>query len=286
MTEEIEVTTVEGVPTADDVPTLGGMPMFGYGTWKLEDPAACTEAVETALDMGYRHVDTAQAYGNESEVGDAIANSHVDRDEVFLATKVWVDNLAGEDVVETAYDSLDKLGTDHVDLLYVHWPSRTYDAEETLAAFDDLVDEGVTDRIGVSNFEPDQLAEACELTDAPIFAHQFECHPLLSQQHLLDACEEHDVYPVAYSPLARGSVLDVPEIADVAAKHEATPAQVSLAWLRQRGVTAIPKAAAEEHIRDNWGSLAVRLDDDDMEKLSSIDRVERQVDPGFAPWNN
>ncbi|GAB3410878.1 aldo/keto reductase [Haloparvum alkalitolerans] len=285
MTDEIEVTTVEGVPTAGDVPTLGGMPMLGYGTWKLEDPAACVDAVETALEMGYRHVDTAQAYGNESEVGDAIANSHVDREEVFLATKVWIDNLAGEDVVETAYDSLEKLGTDHVDLLYVHWPSRSYDAAETLAAFDDLVDEGVTDRIGVSNFEPDQLAEACELTDAPIFAHQFECHPLLPQQHLLDACEEHDVHPVAYSPLARGSVLDVPEVADVAAKHEATPAQVSLAWLRQRGVTAIPKAASEGHIRDNWGSLAVRLDDDDMAKLSSIDRTERQVDPGFAPWN-
>ncbi|MFB6156534.1 MAG: aldo/keto reductase [Haloferacaceae archaeon] len=284
MSEEIEVTTVEGAATAADVPRLGGMPMLGFGTWELDDPTACAEAVATALDAGYRHVDTAQAYGNESVVGDAIERSHVDRDEVFLATKVWIENLGYEDALEAAHGCLDRLGTDYVDLLYVHWPAGAYDPEDTLEAFDELVEAGVTERIGVSNFEPEGLAEACERADAPIFANQFECHPLLPQDHLLDACQEHDVRPVAYSPLARGGVLKVPEIADVAARHDATPAQVSLAWLRQRGITAIPKATSEAHIRDNWRSLTLRLDEADVAKLDAIDRVERRVDPDWAPW--
>ncbi|MFB6305028.1 MAG: aldo/keto reductase [Haloferacaceae archaeon] len=266
------------------VPRVDGLPMLGLGTWQLEDPETCAAAVETALEAGYRHVDTAQAYGNEAAVGEGIERSSVDRDEVFLATKVWIENLAYGDVLETAHESLDRLGVDAVDLLYVHWPAGEYDHDRTLRAFDELVAEGAVDRIGVSNFEPDELAEACERTDAPVFANQFECHPLLPQERLLDACATHDVHPVAYSPLARGRVLDVPEIERIAAKHGATPAQVSLAWLRQRGVAAIPKATSEAHIRDNWRSLALRLDDADAARIDAIATRERQVDPGFAPW--
>ena len=284
MVDETDVSAVDGAATPGDVPTLDGMPMLGFGTWMLEDPGECVEAVSTALDVGYRHVDTAQVYGNESDVGDAIERSAVDRDEVFLATKVWIDDLDYEEAIETAYESLDRLGTDYVDLLYVHWPARAYDPERTLAAFDHLVAEGVTERIGVSNFEPDQLAEACRRADAPIFAHQFECHPLLPQRHLIEACAEHGVHPVAYSPLARGKVLDRPAVADVAARNDATPAQVSLAWLRQQGIAAIPKATSGDHIRDNWGSLSVHLGEGDVEKVDAIDERERQVDPSFAPW--
>ncbi|MDG5777067.1 aldo/keto reductase [Haloarculaceae archaeon H-GB2-1] len=260
------------------------MPKFGLGTWMLDDPEECVAAVTSALDMGYRHVDTAQAYGNEQDVGDAIDQSSVDRDEVFLATKVWIDNLAPDDVVASTTESLDKLGVDGVDLLYVHWPAGNYEPELTLAAFDDLVDRGLTDRIGVSNFQPDQLATAVSLTDAPIFAHQFECHPLLPQDRLLAACDEHDVRPVAYSPLARGRVFDVPAITEVAEKHGVSEAQVSLAWLRHRGLTTIPKASSRDHVYDNWQSLSLRLDDEDVAKLDGIDTDERLVDPDFAPW--
>jgi len=284
MAEEIEVTTVDGVPIPDDVPRLGGMPMLGYGTWRLSDPEECVEAVSTAIDVGYRHLDTAQMYGNETAIGDAIDRSHVDRDEIFLASKVWYDSLAYEDAIETAYRSLDRLGTDYLDLLYVHWPAGEYDPETTLDAFDQLVEEGVTERIGVSNFEPDQLTEACERTSAPVFANQFECHPLLGQRRLREACGDHDVYPVAYAPLARTEVMGIPAVADVAAKHDRSPAQVSLAWLRQKGITAIPKATGD-HIHENWQSLTLRLDDADVRKLDSIDRIERQVDPSFGPWN-
>ena len=169
--------------------------------------------------------------------------------------------------------------------MYVHWPAREYDAEETLAAFNGLYDDGLIDRIGISNFEPEQVAEAVGISDAPIFANQVELHPLLQQEELREACTEHDVEIVAYSPLARGGVFDVPELTEIAEKHDASEAQVSLAWLREKGVTAIPKATSEAHIRDNWESLGVALDGEDVATIDAIDREDRRVDPGFAPWN-
>ncbi|WP_177213308.1 aldo/keto reductase [Halopelagius inordinatus] len=260
------------------------MPVLGLGTWQNDDPDACANAVETALNAGYRHIDTAQAYGNEDAVGRGIENADVDREDVFLATKVWIDNLAHDDVLSSTEESLDKLGVDYVDLLYVHWPSREYDPEETFRAFDELVDDGKVERVGISNFEPEQVDEAVETADSPIFANQIELHPLLPQEELRDHCADADIEIVAYSPLARGEVFDVPELSDVAEKHDASEAQVSLAWLREKGVTAIPKATSEDHILDNWESLGVELDDEDVEKIDAIDRTDRRVDPDFAPW--
>ncbi|RJT04397.1 aldo/keto reductase [Halococcus sp. IIIV-5B] len=260
------------------------MPTFGLGTWENEDPEACAESVRTALDMGYRHIDTAQAYENEDSVGDGIAQAETDREEMFLATKVWTKNLAHDDVIDSTHESLDKLGVDAVDLLYIHWPQNTYDPEETLTAFEELVDEGLIDHIGVSNFEPEHLDEAQEVLDEPIFANQVEMNPLLPQEELREYCAEHDIELVAYSPLARGKVFDVDELTEVAEKHDASEAQVSLAWLREKGVTVIPKATSEEHIRDNWESLTLDLDDEDVETIDGIDTVERQVDPDDSPW--
>ena len=269
---------------SDDVLRLDGMPMLGLGTWQNDDPDECANAVETALEMGYRHVDTAQAYDNEEAVGEGLARADVDRDDVFLATKVWKENLAPEDVRSSTEASLDKLGVDYVDLLYIHWPSGEYDPEETLGAFQELKADGLIERIGISNFEPEQVDEAVEITDGDVFANQVEMHPLLPQEEIRARCDDHDVKVVAYSPLARGEVMEVEEIREVAEKHDASPAQVSLAWLREKDVTAIPKATSEDHIRGNWESLDVELDSDDLEKIDGIDRTERQVDPGFAPW--
>ena len=279
VTSDADTIPPETCPIAD------GMPMLGLGTWQNEDPEQCAESVRTALEMGYRHIDTAQIYGNEDAVGDGIAAADVDREEIFLATKVWIDNLEHDDVLETTRESLDRLGVDYVDLLYVHWPSRTYDAEETLGAFSELVDEGLTERIGVSNFQPEQLEEAVDVCDVPIFANQVELHPLLPQAELREACEAHDVEVVGYSPLARGQVLDQPDIQEIADKHDASEAQVSLAWAREKGVTAIPKATSADHITDNWESLAVDLDDEDIDTIDAIDETSREVDPDFAPWN-
>jgi 2,5-diketo-D-gluconate reductase B len=260
------------------------MPVLGLGTWQNTDPETCASSVSTALETGYRHVDTAQAYDNEAAVGEGIARADVSREDVFLATKVWTDELAFDDVVASTEASLDRLGVESVDLLYVHWPAGEYDPADTLAAFDDLHDRGLVERIGVSNFEPGQVDEAVETLDAPLFADQIECHPLLPQEALRAHCGDRDVEVVAYSPLARGAVFDVPEIAAVAEKHGVSPAQVSLAWLREKGVTAIPKATGTAHIRDNWASLSLDLDPEDVARIDGIDRRERQIDPPFAPW--
>jgi diketogulonate reductase-like aldo/keto reductase len=266
-----------------EVPVRNDMPMLGLGTWQNDDLEQCAESVTTALDAGYRHVDTAQAYGNEAGVGDGIAQADVDREDVFLATKVWIDQLAPEDVRESTRESLEKLGTDYVDLLYVHWPAREYDPEATLGAFADLRDEGLVERIGVSNFEPEHLDRATEVLGETPFANQVEMHPLLQQDELREYADANDVELVAYSPLARGDVFDVPELTDIAEKHDASAAQVSLAWLREQGVTAIPKATSEAHIRDNLASLDLQLDAEDLTRIADIEQTDRKVDPDFGP---
>ena len=220
-------------PTADSVPRANGMPMLGLGTWQNDDASECADSVETALEMGYRHVDTAQAYGNEDAVGDGLAAADVDREDIFLATKVWNANLAAEDVHATTEGSLDDLGVDAVDLLYVHWPAGAYDAEATLGAFDELYDEGKIHNVGVSNFEPHHVEEAMEILDAPVFANQVEIHPFLQQEELRAHAAEHDYELVAYSPLARGDVFSSDVLTDIADDHGVSAAQVSLAWLNE-----------------------------------------------------
>ena len=266
-----------------DVPTRDGMPVLGLGTWENDDPTQCTESVKTALETGYRHVDTAQIYGNEAAVGDGIAAADVDRDDVFLATKVWIDQLAPEDVAASTRESLEKLGTEYVDLLYVHWPAGAYDPEETLPAFAELRDDGLVDRIGVSNFEPHHLDAATDALGEAPFANQVEMHPLLRQEELREYADANGVELVAYSPLARGNVLDDSAITHIAEKHGVSAAQVSLAWLREKGVTAIPKATGEDHIADNWASLGLELDDEDIEEIDTLGRTDRQLNPDFGP---
>jgi diketogulonate reductase-like aldo/keto reductase len=269
--------------TPESVPRAQNMPMLGLGTWENDNPQQCADSVRTALETGYRHVDTAQAYGNEDAVGDGIAAADIDRDEIFLATKIWISNLDYEGVLDTAQQSMDRLGVDYLDLLYIHWPARAYDPEETLDAFDELYNEGTIRNVGVSNFEPHHVEEAREHLDAPVFANQVEIHPLLQQTELREFAADSNLELVAYSPLARGDVFDVDELGEIAEKHDVSEAQVSLAWLRENDVTAIPKATSEAHIRDNWESLDLELDDEDYETIAGIDRTSRKVDPGFAP---
>ncbi|ELZ82326.1 2,5-diketo-D-gluconate reductase B [Haloferax elongans ATCC BAA-1513] len=260
-------------------------PQLGFGTYKLEDRDECVEAVTKALDVGYRHIDTAQMYDNEEFVGEALAESDVDIDDIFVATKLDTDNLGSDDVLETARESAEKLGVETIDLLYVHWPLDSYDPDETLAALDELVEEGVVANVGLSNFRPDQLEEAIDRLDTPLFAHQVEMHPLLQQDELLAMAEEDGHHLVAYSPIARNEVADNDTLVDIAEKHEASPAQVSLAWLIEKGATPIPKAASPEHIRDNLAALDIELSDDDIAAIDALDAHHRIVDFDEAPWN-
>jgi len=251
------------------------------------DTEECVRAVEHALSVGYRHVDTAQIYGSEECVGEGIRRSDVPREEVFLATKVHQSNLAYDDVLETTEESLDRLGVDRVDLLYVHWPVDAYDPEETLPAFDELRAAGKTRHVGVSNFTVPLLDEARSILDAPIVAHQVEMHPLLQQEELLAYAQKHDHSLVAYSPLLRGNLDEVPILADIAEKHGATAAQVCLAWLLSKdGVAAVPKATTGSHIAENFGARDLVLDEEDIGAIDGIERRKRIIDFEFAPWRD
>ncbi|KAB1187968.1 MULTISPECIES: aldo/keto reductase [Haloferax] len=260
-------------------------PQLGFGTYKLEDRDECVSAVTTALDVGYRSIDTAQMYNNEEYVGEALAESDVDIDDVFVATKLKPENLGYDDAIQTARESADKLGVDTIDLLYVHWPLDAYDDEETLSALDELYEEGLIANIGLSNFRPDQLESAIEKLDAPVFAHQVEMHPLLPQEELLALADEYDHHLVAYSPIARNEVAENDTIVEIAEKHEVSPAQVSLAWVLAKGATAIPKAATPDHIRDNFAALELELSDEDIAAIDDIETDHRIVDFDEAPWN-
>lgn len=261
------------------------IPKLGLGTWQNEDPEECANSVKTALEMGYTHIDTAQIYGNEEHVGKGLEKADVDREDYFLASKVWIDQLERENVISSTKESLEKLGVDHVDLMYIHWPSGEYDPQDTLKGFKELIHSGEIKSIGVSNFTPEQVDKAMEIAPKHIVANQVEMHPLLQQEELLEKCREHDIKLVAYSPLARGKVFDIPEVQEVAEKHGVSEAQVSLAWLMQKdGVVVIPKATGKDHIKDNYRALDLELEEEDIEKINSIDEEERQVDPDFAPW--
>lgn len=246
------------------------LPPIGLGTMGIEDP----ETIATALNVGYRHLDTAQIYENEAIVGEGLAASDVDRDEVVVATKVWADSLDPAAVRATTAESLDRLGLDRIDLLYVHRPIDTYDPETTLAAFDELWEAGTIDAVGLSNFTVEQLAEARERLTAPVAAHQVEFHPLFWSEALLADAEKHDSQLVAYSPLAGGHVRDVEAIVEIAEDHGTTPEAVSIAWLLSKpNVVTIPKASSREHLEANLATRRLSLNADECRRIDAVDRT-------------
>ena len=211
-----------------------------------------------ALEIGYRHVDTARAYGNEREVGRGIADSKVDRSDIFLTTKLWYSRLRADEVHEQLEGSLRDLGTDYVDLLLIHWPNPAVPLAETLGAMSELRDDGLVRHLGVSNFPSALLREALEL--APIITDQVEYHPYLGQPELLGLARERDLMITAYSPLAQGEVLREPVIGRIAEAHGRSGAQIVLRWLLdQPQVAAVPKAAGREHRAANLDVFCIEL---------------------------
>ena len=261
------------------------VPRLGLGTWQNTDFDQCRESVRTAIEVGYRHVDTAELYENERGVGAGVAAADVPREDVFLATKVLHPRNAGDvtrDSIRAALEGcLDRLAVDYVDLLYVHWPSD-YDLDlvhSTLAA---ARDDGLVHGVGVSNYESEHVDRALA-TDPAIIGNQVECHPLLPQADLREHCADVGVDLVAYAPLAHGNVFDLPELQQVAENHGVSVPRVTLAWLRQKGVAAVPKATSEGHIRDNWASRDLELAEEDVAAIDGIERTERFFDPDYAP---
>ena len=246
------------------------VPALGLGTWRLSD-GACKRAVETALSLGYRHLDTAQMYRNESEVGAGLRNSGVDRSEVFLTTKVWSSDFTRDKLIPATRESLRKLGTEYVDLLLMHWPSRSVPLEETLGAMVELKEEGGVRHIGVSNFPPAMVEEAAGITE--IFCNQVEYNPYKPQAELHEQAQALDYLLTAYSPVAKGAVADDPTLREIGSSRRKSPMQVALRWLvQQEKVAAIPKATSEEHLRANLDVFDFELSEEEMDRVSSLRR--------------
>lgn len=258
------------------------VPALGLGTWRLSG-SSCRDIVSRAIELGYRHIDTAQAYGNEGEVGAGLRASGVDRDEVWLTTKVALSNMHFTDAVESAQDSVKRLGSEYVDLLLVHWPNPNVPFDETFAALEKLKEEGLVRHIGVSNFTLSMLESA--LSTTALLGIQVECHPLLPQRRLLSFAVGRDLLFTAYSPLARGNVVDEPTLCEIAQYHGKTAAQVALRWLLQRRNTAaIPKASSVDHLRENFEVFDFELSSDQVRRIDALGEDSRRfVDPSFAP---
>jgi 2,5-diketo-D-gluconate reductase B len=262
------------------------VPALGLGTFGL-DGADAVRAVRFALDLGYRHLDTARMYGNEAEIGEAVTTSGVDRGEVFLTTKIWPTELAYGTVQRAAEESLRRLKTDYVDLLLIHWPSREIPLGETLKAFSEVKAAGQARQIGVSNFTTALLREAIHRHGADLLCNQVEYHPYLSQQPVLQALRHEGMLLTAYLPIARGAVNDEPVLVGIGKRHGKSPAQVALRWLMQQdGVAAIPRSSRQERIRENFEIFDFALDEGEMAAIDDLRGGRRIVSPAQSPdWD-
>ncbi len=264
------------------------IPALGLGTWTLRGEAA-TRCVAAALRAGYRHVDTASSYENEAAVGEGLRAADVPRDRVFLTTKVWPTDIAGDDLQRSLEASLRRLAVDNVDLALIHWPSKTVPLGQSMKALNEVRERGLARNIGVSNFTVALVEEAVALSDHPLACNQIEYHPLLNQDRVLAACRKHGLAVVSYCPLARGSDLftEAP-ITRAAGAHGKTPAQVTLRWqVQQDGVVAIPRSSKAARIGENLDVFDFELDAAEMAAIDALrPRHLRICDFEFSPvWD-
>lgn len=260
----------------------------GLGTYRLKDDVA-HQAVTTALALGYRTIDTAQMYENEAAVGKAIADSPVSRDEVFVTTKVWVDQLSKSLFRPSVEKSLARLNMNYVDLLLIHWPAPEGDVpmEDYLGELKAMQDAGLTRHIGVSNFTTAQIDQALKiLGPGSLLTNQVEVHPYLHNRKLVDHCQQHDILVTGYMPLAVGRVNDDPVLNAIAENKGVSPAQVALAWVRERGIITIPSSTKRHHLQGNLAAMDLELTVSEMNRIDTLDQGLRLANPSFAPeWD-
>ena len=262
------------------------IPALGFGTYELNGTLG-TDMVAAALNLGYRHIDTARMYENEADVSKGVMTSGVPRDEIFLTTKIWPTDFGHDDFLRSAETSVKNLGT-VPDLLLLHWPSKTVPLDETMAALVEAQRSGLTRFIGVSNFTIPLLRMATELSPIPLVNNQIEYHPYLSQDALLPYHRKLGIATTAHCPSARGKVMDEPVIRAIAEAHGMSPIQVTLRWLiQQEGVAAIPRTSSEKNARSNLKVLDFTLTDDEMTKISALRSTNYRIcDFEFSPvWD-
>ena len=264
------------------------IPAIGMGTWTLKGDQ-CAELVAAAIDVGYRHIDTAAMYANEDAVGRGIAGSGIARDDIFVTTKVWWTDIAPGDLERSAEQSLARLGLDHVDLLLIHWPNPRVPVADSIGALNRVRERGLARNIGVSNFTTALLDEALRASDAPLVADQVEYHPMLNQDKVHAACRKAGMAMVSYCPLYRGGALfDRPEIVGPARRLGKAPAQIVLRWhVQQDGVVAIPRTTRRERLAENLAVFDFELDAAEMDAISALSSANGRIcDFEFSPrWD-
>ncbi|WP_031545319.1 aldo/keto reductase [Salinicoccus luteus] len=250
------------------------MPRIGLGVYKAENGSQVRDAVLTAIEAGYRHIDTASFYGNEKGVGEAVRVSEVPRDSLFITTKVWNDDLGYEETLRAFEVSMDNLGLDYLDLYLIHWPIEGR-YTEAWKALEKLYDEGRVKAIGVSNFHQQHLEDIFAMCRIKPMLNQLEYHPHLAQKEMHAFCRAHDIQLEAWAPLKRGGLFEEPVIQELVEKHGKTPAQIILRWDIQNGVSTIPKSITPSRIRENIDIFDFELSDADMKKIDSLDSNQR-----------
>lgn len=268
---------------------MSKIPAFGLGTFRLQGQVVI-DSVRNGLELGYRAIDTAQIYGNEAEIGEAVATSGVRRDELFLTTKIWVDNYAPDKLVPSLEESLARLRTDYVDLTLIHWPApgNGVPPETFMTALAQAKERGLTRQIGISNFNIALTRQAIAAVGKDALAtNQIELSPYLQNRELVAFLQREGIHVTSYMTLAYGKVLGDPVIAAIAQRHQATPAQVVLAWALQLGYSVIPSSTRRENLASNLLAQTLRLGDDDMAQIAALERNGREVSPdGLAPqWD-
>lgn len=258
------------------------IPLIGLGTWELRG-RSCARIVEQALRLGYRHIDTAELYDNEREVGEGLRGAGIKRDEVFLTTKVWPSHFAPRDLERSAQESLARLRLPYVDLLLLHWPNPKIPLRDTLGALCKVKRAGVARYIGVSNFTVALIEEAVSLADEPLVCNQIEVHPFIDQSKVMAACRRHGMAIVAYSPVARGGVSRDKVLARIGKAHGKTAAQASLRFLVQRGIAVIPRTGRSERLSENLAIFDFALSDGEMAEIARLaHRDGRIVDYAYS----
>ncbi|SFH94753.1 2,5-diketo-D-gluconate reductase B [Collimonas sp. OK307] len=265
------------------------IPDIGLGTFRLKDQVVI-DSVRTGIEVGYRHIDTAQIYGNEAEVGQAIAESGAARDELFITTKIWIDNLAHDKLIPSLKESVHKLRLEQLDLTLIHWPSPkdAIPVADYMAALAEAKAAGLTKLIGVSNFTNTQLTQAIAAVGAAeIATQQVEIHPFLQNRKVVEFVRSHGIHITAYMPLAYGKVMQEPVIARIAERHQVNPAQIALAWALQQGFAVIPSSTKRANLESNLKLQGIVLSAEDMAQIAGLERNERLANPdGLAPlWD-
>jgi len=264
------------------------VPALGFGTFRVPGPDVL-RMVPHVLNLGFRHIDTAQIYGNEAEVGAGIKSSGVKRDEIFLTTKVWVENYRAENFARSIEESLQKLQTDHVDLLLLHWPNEAVPLAEQIGALNAARKAGKTRHIGVSNFNIAMMKEAAALSDAPLVTNQVEYHPYLDQSAVIAAAQQLGLSVTGYYAMADGKVFKDPALQEIAARHGKSIAQVVLRWLvQQDGIIALSKTVSEARAAENLAIFDFALSPEDMQAIQALATSKGRIvsPPGLAPtWD-